>query len=146
MGGRLPLRPDAASGERPAAARFGLPLHRLPAHDRQRFSLTLTIPSSGFEVTAGEPVIGGLHGPTRHYFCPHCLSWVFTRPEGFDEFVNLRATTLDDHPWFVPFIEVWTQEKLPWAQTPAIHSFAIEPALDDYFKLAEEFARDGARP
>ena len=28
------------------------------------FSLTLTVPSGGFEVTAGEPVVGGLHGPT----------------------------------------------------------------------------------
>ena len=110
------------------------------------FSLTLTIPSEGFEVTAGDPVLGGLHGATRHYFCPRCLSWMFTRPEGLDEFVNLRATMLDDHHWFVPFIEVWTGEKLPWANTPAVHSFATEPALEDYFKLAEEFARDGGRP
>lgn len=29
------------------------------------FSLTAMIPSSGFKVTQGEPVIGGLHGPRR---------------------------------------------------------------------------------
>ena len=65
------------------------------------FSLTLTIPSDGFAVTAGEPVIGGLHGATRHHFCPYCMSWMFTRPEGFDAFVNLRPSVLDDHSWFV---------------------------------------------
>jgi hypothetical protein len=54
-------------------------------------------------VTKGEPVIGGLHGATRHYFCPHCMSWMFTRAEGFDWFVNLRATMLDDPSWFTPF-------------------------------------------
>jgi hypothetical protein len=73
------------------------------------FSLTLAIPSEGFDVTAGKPVIGGAHGPTRHFFCPHCMSWMFTRPEGMDEFVNLRPSMLDDHNWFVPFIEVWTR-------------------------------------
>ena len=52
------------------------------------FSLSVGIPSDGFLVTEGEPVLGGLHGSTRHYFCPHCLSWMFTRPEGMDFFVK----------------------------------------------------------
>lgn len=39
------------------------------------FSLGIGIPSEGFDVTQGEPVIGGLHGPTRHFFCPRCMSW-----------------------------------------------------------------------
>jgi hypothetical protein len=102
--------------------------------------------SEGFDVTAGNPVIGGLHGPTRHFFCPHCMSWMFTRPEGMDEFVNLRPSMLDDHNWFVPFIEVWTQERLAWAGTPAVHSFATQPEFEDYAKLLEEFARQGAHP
>ncbi len=63
------------------------------------FSLSAAIPSEGFAVTQGEPVIGGLHGPSRHYFCPHCLSWLFTRPEGLDHFVNVRSTMLDDPAW-----------------------------------------------
>ena len=56
------------------------------------FSLSAAIPAEGFEIIAGEPVIGGLHGGTRHYFCPHCMTWMFTRPEGMDWFVNLRST------------------------------------------------------
>lgn len=110
------------------------------------FSLTLTIPAAGFEVTAGDPVIGGMHGATRHFFCRRCLSWMFTRPAGFDQFVNLRAVMLDEHGWVVPFVEFWTQEGLPWARTPARHSFATAPAYDAYAGLVEAFARDGARP
>src|SRR3546814_32330 len=34
------------------------------------FSLSAAIPTQGFRVTSGEPVIGGLHGTARHYFCP----------------------------------------------------------------------------
>jgi hypothetical protein len=110
------------------------------------FSLTLTLPRDGFEIVTGDPVIGGLHGPTRHFFCPHCMSWMFTRPEGLDSFVNLRPSMLDDHSWFVPYIEVWTREKLPWASTPAVRSYASQPDMDAYLSLTEEFARSGARP
>ena len=110
------------------------------------FSLTLAIPMGGFEVTQGKPVIGGLHESTHHYFCSYCMSWMFTRPEGMNDVVNLRPSMLDDHSWVVPFIEVWTQEKLPWANTPAVHSYATQPAFAEYAKLLEEFARNGWRP
>ncbi|PST21984.1 GFA family protein [Mesorhizobium plurifarium] len=105
------------------------------------FSLSAAIPSEGFEVTCGEPVIGGLRGATRHYFCPHCMSWMFTRPEGMDWFVNLRATMLDDAGWYRPFIETWTSEKLPWASTSAVHSYAALPPLEDYEQLLADYAR-----
>lgn len=104
------------------------------------FSLSVAIPSPGFQIVSGEPVIGGLHGPTRHYFCPHCMSWMFTRPGGMDDFVNLRATMLDDPSWFVPFIETWTSEALPWAGTPAVHSYEKLPEMAAFPSLIEEFA------
>lgn len=110
------------------------------------FSLSLAIPTHGFDVIAGEPIVGGLYGATQHYFCPHCMSWIYTHPEGLDELVNVRATMLDDCSWFVPFTEFWTQEALAWATTPAVHSFAIQPAFEDVGKLIEDFARNGARP
>jgi len=105
------------------------------------FSLSLAIPSEGFEVVKGEPVIGGLHGATRHFFCPHCMSWMFTRGEGMDWFVNLRATMLDECSWFAPFVETWTREKLAWATTGAPHSFAELPPLAQYETLIAEYAR-----
>lgn len=110
------------------------------------FSLTVTVPADGFIVTAGEPVIGGLHGPTRHYFCWYCKTWIFTRPEGLDSFVNLRPSMLDEHDWFTPFIEVYTDEKLPWAATDATHSFATAPDFAEYEGLIREFAEHSARP
>jgi hypothetical protein len=105
------------------------------------FSLSSLYSSSAFEVTQGEPVIGGLHGATRHLFCPHCMSWLFTRPEGLEEFVNVRATMLDNGRDFTPFIETYTCEALPWAKTPAIHSFKKFPPVERYAQLVEDFAR-----
>jgi hypothetical protein len=107
------------------------------------FSLSAAIPSEGFRVTQGEPVIGGLHGASRHYFCPHCMSWMFTRPEGIDFFVNLRPTMLDDPGWFTPFIETFTGERLPWVATPARHSYEAFPPVEDYQRLLAEFADAG---
>ena len=110
------------------------------------FSLSVAIPSEGLSVTQGEPVIGGLHGPTRHYFCPHCMSWMFTRPEGFDQFVNVRPTMLDDASWFSPYIETYSREKLPWATTPAVHSFETVPPFEAYSALTQEFAERANPP
>ncbi|WP_037584026.1 GFA family protein [Stigmatella aurantiaca] len=108
------------------------------------YSLSAAIPNEGFSVIQGEPVIGGLHGASRHYFCPYCMSWMFTRPEGIDWFVNLRPTMLDKLDWFTPFIETWTSEKLSWAVTPAAHSYKALPAFDEYEGLVKEYlARAG---
>lgn len=110
------------------------------------YSLSAAIPVEGFAVTQGEPVIGGLHGATRHFFCPHCKSWMFTRPEGLDHFVNVRPTLLDDASWVAPFIETWTQTRLPSAFTGANYSYESFPPIEDYSKLVEEYAKQGARP
>jgi len=110
------------------------------------FSLSVLVPASGFEVVAGEPVIGGLHGAARHFHCEHCKSWLFTRPDGMAGFVNVRATMLDDAAWFVPFVETSTAEALPWARTSATHSFANIPPAEVFGPIVEEFARVGARP
>lgn len=104
------------------------------------YSLSAAIPADGFSVIDGEPVIGGLHGASRHYFCPHCKSWMFTRPEGMDWFVNLRPTMLDDPSGFSPFIETFTKEKLLWATTAAVHSYETFPPMEDYEGLVAEFA------
>jgi hypothetical protein len=111
------------------------------------FSLTLTVPSEGFEVVEGDPVTGGLRGPEAHHFhCDQCKSWVFTRAEGMDWFVNLRPSMLDDHGWFEPYIEVWTSEKLPWASTSAARSYPTQPEYDDYEEIMKLYAAEGARP
>ncbi len=105
------------------------------------FSLSALHPSNGFKIMLGEPVIGGLHGATRHYFCAHCMSWLFTRPEGMDDFVNVRATMMDDAQSFSPFIETYTDEKLPWAKIPAVYSFDKFPSPENFPALLSEFAK-----
>lgn len=107
------------------------------------FSMSIAVPNGGFAVTAGEPVIGGLHGASRHYFCNWCMSWMFTRPEGLQDIVNLRPTMLDRHDWFVPFAEFWTSEKLPWVTTAAVHSFETAPPMEDIPALIEQYAARG---
>ncbi|HEV2268966.1 MAG TPA: GFA family protein [Steroidobacteraceae bacterium] len=103
------------------------------------FSLTAAIPAAGFEVSRGEPVLGGLRNPElRHFFCPACMTWMFTR--FLPEFVNVRATLFDDLSWFSPFVETWTRTKLPWVTTPAVHSYAEFPPMEDYAMLTAEFA------
>ncbi len=103
------------------------------------FSLSVAIPTAGFAVIAGEPVVGGLHGKTRHYFCPHCMSWMFTRPDGIDFFVNVRSTMLDDTRGIAPFVETYADEKLAFATTGARHSFGTLPSFDAYDALIAEY-------
>jgi hypothetical protein len=55
--------------------------------------------------------------------------------------VNVRATMMDDAQSFTPFIETYTDEKLPWVTTPAVHGFAKFPSEEDYPALLSEFAR-----
>lgn len=104
------------------------------------FSLSVLVPSDGFSVTKGETVIGGLHGRTRHHFCPHCMSWMFTHPEGVEGFVNVRTTLLDDPEGFEPYLETMTAEKLSWAVTPAVESFEGFPAGADFARLMQAYA------
>lgn len=107
------------------------------------FSLSSLYAEDGFEHRQGEVVIGGLHGETRHFHCQHCLGWVFTRPHGLPGIVNLRAMVLDDARAYVPFVELWTREMLPWATTGAEHSFAGIPSPQEFGQLAEAFRARG---
>jgi hypothetical protein len=103
------------------------------------FSLTALFPAEAFSVTTGSPVIGGMHGSTRHYFCPHCLSWLFTRPDESDAFVGVRSSLLDQPQHYAPFMETWVREKLPWASTGARVSYDAFPDPRDYPALMAEF-------
>ena len=99
------------------------------------YSLSAAIPTEGFAVVEGEPVVAGASAEAGHHFCPDCMTWMFTRPEGLDFFVNVRPTMLDDTGWYSPFIETYTSEKLTWATTPAVHSYEKFPAMEDFEPL-----------
>ena len=105
------------------------------------FSLSALYPSAAFEIVEGDPVVGGLRGADKHMFCPSCMSWLFTRPAGLDDFVNVRASMLDDARAFRPFLETYTSEMLPWAQTGAVHSFEKFPPQEQFPALLAEYAK-----
>lgn len=105
------------------------------------YSLTAMFPAPAFRVVAGEPVKGGIRGEQLdHFFCPDCMTWMFTRINGMDEMVNVRPTMFDEPAWCEPFIETVTAEKLSWAQTPARHSYESFPPVEDYPQLLQDFA------
>jgi hypothetical protein len=104
------------------------------------YSLSSLYPSAAFRVTEGEPVVGGLRGATRHFFCPDCMSWLFTRPEGLPDFVNVRSTMLADVEAHRPFIETYTSERLPWAQAGAAHGFEAFPPEERFPELLAAYA------
>ena len=103
------------------------------------FSLTALFPIDGFVVTKGSPVIGGLRGATQHFFCPDCLSWLFTRPADTDAFVGVRSSLFDNPEGYAPFMETWTQTKLRWAGTGANVSFEAFPEASEYPALMAAF-------
>lgn len=105
------------------------------------FSLTAMVPGNALEVTQGTPVECGTHGPDQdHMACPDCMSWMFTRITGIDAFVNVRPTMFEDVSWFVPYIETMTSAKLPWVTTPAVHSYAEWPPMEQLQELMTEYA------
>ncbi len=104
------------------------------------FSLSSLYQSDALSVVAGEHVIGGMKGATRHFFCPSCMSWLFTRPEGMADFVNVRATMLDDARSYRPFLETFTSEMLPWVRTGATASFERFPPMEEFNRLLSQFA------
>lgn len=104
------------------------------------FSLSVLVASAGFRVTQGEPAVGGLHGSPTHLHCPHCMSWMFTRPDDAPHLVNVRATLLDDPAWFRPFMETFTKERLSWVSLPAAYSFEEFPGMKDYPAMLQAYA------
>lgn len=96
--------------------------------------------ASGFAVTKGEPVVGGLRGPElQHFFCDRCMTWMFTRPTSLPEVVSVRPTLFDDHAWFAPFMETQTKTRLSWARTGAVRSFEAFPSMDTFDELLGEY-------
>ena len=108
------------------------------------FSSIVTVPSAGFEITSGEPDISWSCSEHSHYFCPRCKNWLFLRIAGVD-MVNLRATMLDDHRWFAPYVEIFAGNKAPWVLTTVPNSFVDMPGDEDFEALIASFVMDGPR-
>ena len=105
-------------------------------------SLSAAYPAAAFEVE-GETVVGGLRAEPEHRFCPSCMSWMFTKITQAPWMVNVRATLLDNAADFVPYVETFTDEKLPWVTTPAVRSFPRFPEDSEWQGLIADYAAAG---
>ncbi len=106
------------------------------------FSLNVMVPLLAFELTKGSTVVGALHKKDARYgFCDWCKCWITTAPPPESGIINVRSTLLEDALACKPFVEMWTKEKLPWASTPAKHSFDEQPSADAFPALIEEYSR-----
>jgi hypothetical protein len=132
------------------AVRFeadGAPLVTMACHCRgcQRmsasaFSLSSLFPADRFRLTQGETVRGGLRSGPDHRFCASCMSWLYTVPEGLEEFVNVRSPMFEDAAEHRPFIETFTSERLGWAVSGAERSYDAVPGEAEFGGLMEAYA------
>lgn len=106
------------------------------------YSLTTMFPSDSFSCT-GALITGGLGSQGRtHYFCKSCLNFVYSQIGGADQRINLRTSVLNEAASFEPFIELMTDQKMPWANVPAVHSFSQFPeSLDALQALMSEYSK-----
>ena len=107
------------------------------------FTLTTIVPSRGF-ACSGKLTRGGLGAPERsHFYCASCLNIIYSRIAGADDRINLRTSLLDEAASFAPSVELMTDEKLPWAEVPARHSYAKCPtSLAELWALMQGDARN----
>jgi hypothetical protein len=82
-------------------------------------SAVVVVPAGAFALTKGEPrfhAVRGEGGHTAHRgFCPVCGSPLLGRTSRSNEFVALKAGSLDDPSWFHPVADLWTASAQPWA-------------------------------
>jgi len=104
------------------------------------FSLSEGYSLQSFQLTAGETVIGGIHGASRHHHCDYCKGWLYTEPEGVEGFINIRSTMFDEPGMAKPYVEVFVSEALPWAVIGAEHQYKALPAIDAWPDLIQQFA------
>ena len=91
------------------------------------FSLTTMFSRDAVTFT-GDLIKGGLGTEGRdHYFCKFCLNFIYSQIGGADHRINLRTSVLDTAADFPPFVEIMTDEKMPWATVPTKHSYARFP-------------------
>ena len=104
------------------------------------YSLSSLYPAERLTVTAGETVRGGMKSGPDHQFCGHCMSWLFTRPEGLEEFVNIRSSMFDDAAGHRPYMETYRGEGLPGASSGAPRSYEALPEDREFPELMAGYA------
>lgn len=103
----------------------GAPVSMVNCHcrDCQRaggagYAPTIVMRRASFAVTKGEPMYFERtcdSGSTaQRAFCGRCGSPLFASSAARQDFVGIRAGSLDDPGWFRPTVDVWTASAQPW--------------------------------
>jgi hypothetical protein len=103
------------------------------------FSLSSLYPAETVVVN-GDTVRGGLKTGPNHSFCPSCMSWLFTVPEGMDAFVNVRSALFERAGEHRPYLETYRSEGLSWAETGAPRRYETVPGDDEFGELMAGYA------
>jgi hypothetical protein len=99
------------------------------------YSVSSLYAAERFSVVEGETVRGGLKAGPNHQFCPDCMSWLYTVPEGLEAFVNVRSSMFDDAPQHRPYVEMCVNEALPSAASGAVRSYEGFPQQNEFAEL-----------
>jgi len=104
------------------------------------YSLSSLYPAERFSVTSGETARGGMKTGPNHQFCPDCMSWLYTVPQGMEALVNVRAAMFDDAAEHRPYVEMCRGEALPRAATGAVRSYDQFPQESEFPELLAGYA------
>jgi hypothetical protein len=104
------------------------------------YSLSSLYPAERFVTIEGETVRGGMKSGPDHRFCPECMSWLFTVPEGLESFVNVRSAMFNDAPEHRPYVEMCRSEGLPGAVSGAVRSYEGFPQESEFPVLIADYA------
>jgi hypothetical protein len=69
------------------------------------------------------------------------MTWLFTRPEGMDDFVNVRSAMFEDAAAHRPYMETHWRDSLPGVQTGAVERFDTVPDEDRFGPLIAAYAQ-----
>ena len=99
------------------------------------YSVSSFYPADRFSVMSGETVRGGMKTGPDHEFCPECMSWMFTRADEFEGFVNVRSTMFDDAAAHRPYVDMCLAEAIPGTASGAVHSYDGFPQESEFPEL-----------
>ena len=122
------------------AGHHGVPLPRLSAHDGERVFPQRLVSKRSLRRDQRGPRCRWIAWRNAPLFLPSLHELDIHASRRLGSFVNVRSTMLDDAGSYTPFIETYTSEKLPWATTPAVHSFERFPPMEQFAMLLADYA------
>ena len=104
------------------------------------FSLSSLYAADRVDLDSSTTVRGGLKSGPDHRFCGACMTWLYTVPEGMDDYVNIRSNLFATASQHRPFCDMWLDEGLGWADSGAERHYGTVPADEEFGALVAAYA------